>query len=127
MTIEKLTQNSEYIQKHTKQELLNLCVKVNIPFNMKGYNNGNGEGCWALPLTENDFNIINKGVSNEKAFVVLCNSSIYCSNLKWSTVIQVNIVTGKRPILDIHWLHQILKNHDINYLKLLQNKDSLRD
>lgn len=116
-------QRPEVITSLAEGELEKQCIKVNIPSDMVSYNGGNGEGCWALALTPEDAEIIATDNHKAKAKVVLCNSSIYCPVLEWSTVIQVEMRHGLRPILDIDWMQEQAKKDGIDYIAMLEEDE----
>lgn len=97
-------------------------LKVNLPDNMRGYQGGNGEGCWAYPLTEEDARIIEEDKSGQKAKIILCNHSFYFPPLVYGSVLQVEMRPGFRPVLDIYWLHELLNPTGIDFLAILNGE-----
>lgn len=114
---------ADVIEALSSEELQRTCIKVNIPRNMKSYLSGNGEGCWALPLTVEDAKIIEIDKHKEKALVVLCNSSFYFPKLSWASVIQVEMRSGFRPVLDIDWVQEKANHDGVDYIQMLKNND----
>lgn len=96
-----------------------LYLKVNLPDTISGYRSGNGEGCWALPYTEEDKEILDKDEKDTKAKIILCNDSIYYRPLVYGSVLQVEIRPDARPVLDIEWMQEQLAPIGVDFRALL--------
>lgn len=77
--------------------------KVNLPNTKEGYENGNGEGCWALPFTPEDWRKYEENTKGETIQFVLNNNSVYFEELEAYSVLEAELRgEDKRPILNIH-------------------------
>lgn len=84
----------------------NRIVRVNLPETKSGFIRGNGEGCWAYILDDEDVEKYDKG--EEKFKVALMNHSVYYPGLlAWGTIIQVIGRGDNRPVMDIDWFKEI--------------------
>jgi hypothetical protein len=96
--------------KYHKGERQGEFFKINLPSDYEGYLSGNGEGCFAKGLTEEDSSKAQNNLSLKETFnVILCNDSIYLPPLKDGAIIQCETRGNERPILDIKWLNKITK------------------
>ncbi|AUR92046.1 hypothetical protein NVP1188A_15 [Vibrio phage 1.188.A._10N.286.51.A6] len=84
-------------------------VKVNIPVQKSDLNRGNGEGMWAVILTDEDKAHYDADQSNKTIQVLLANDSIHWSSLRAGRIIQVNLNGESRPTLDVQWLDPIVQ------------------
>jgi hypothetical protein len=88
--------------------------KANIPDNKKGYERGNGEGCWWAFETAEDEKIHDADVKNTSFMGLLCNDSIYYP-LPFGSVLKLEVRPGKRPVVDMVWFKKQLTNQEIEF------------
>lgn len=110
-----LNVNTDIIEKFTNEELEKLYLQVNLPDKHSSYLSGNGEGCWAIPLTKEDKVFLDEDKPNTTAKIILCNGSVYFPPIVYGTVLQVEIRSGKRPVLDIEWMQKQLKDSGVDF------------
>lgn len=88
----------EEIGKMTEHEFFSLCEKINIPDSLESYQNGNGEGVWAM----GDKNFIKDYKTNArgtKHVVQLYNKSVYYPALDYNAVVVVEMRGNNRPVV----------------------------
>lgn len=113
------------IRSKSDQELQKLYLKVNIPGDMAAYKRGNGEGMWAIPLSDGDRIILDADKHGTTAKVILCNDSLYYPPMCYGTVLQVEMREGFRPVLDIDWAHEVLAPIGIDFKAILEERDGV--
>lgn len=106
----------ETISKYTDDQLETLYLKINICDSLDAYLNGNGEGVWAIPLDEENKKILDEDKENTTAKIIMFNDSVYFRPLQAGSVIQVEIRPGYRPVMDINWMDEQLKD-EVNFKK----------
>lgn len=97
-------------------------IKVNLPDTIEKFKTGNGEGVWAIPYTEEDFEIFNSLELNKDFKVILLNQPI-CYPLQWGSVIIVKTLQKDcRPVLSKDWISNVISkatNNELNLEKFL--------
>lgn len=83
-------------------------IKVNLPDTNASFESGNGEGIWAVPLTEVDEQIYHNSKSKETFQVALLNTAIYYP-FPWGSIITVETRGNNRPVLNYEWMDQVIK------------------
>jgi len=87
-------------------------IKINLPYTEDRFETGNGEGCLAHPLTEEDAKLLD---NNDTAMcvivsVILCNDSVPYP-FPASTIIQVvNSHPGSRWTMSREWVANAIQN-----------------
>jgi hypothetical protein len=61
-------------------------------------NTDNGEGIWALPLTEEDDKLARGDTKGEKFKVILCNQPFYWVDFNWGEVVVATTNGEMRPV-----------------------------
>jgi hypothetical protein len=97
--------------------------KGNIPDTMAGWVDGNGEGVWLQGLTEEDTANARDDNYTGTIQVILRNSSVYWSPMKYGTVLQFTARGNKRPVLDIDWVQEHLAKIDVDFKQILTDGD----
>lgn len=79
--------------------------RINIPYSLNEYDKGNGESCWAYPLTIEDWNTYQSSDRIKQIIkVILDNDSRYYSDLRRYTILEVEI----RRSIDLSIAYPIL-------------------
>jgi len=81
-------------------------LKFNLPNTRQGFDSGNGEGVWGVPLTEEGQKIYDNDASVGETFeVILLNNSIYYP-FPYGTILTVQTRGSNRPVIDYEWLDE---------------------
>lgn len=73
-------------------------VKVNLPSTIQTFQQGNGEGIWAVPYDDEAAHLYDEGAPEGQARFVACNNSIYYPEITFGSVVLCNFRGDKRPI-----------------------------
>jgi hypothetical protein len=121
--VNPIENNVDKIKSYSEDEISKLYIKVNLPSNISSYNSGNGEGCWAIPNTDEDAVILNEDKDKTTAKIILCNDSVYFPPLVYGSVLQVEIRCGQRAVLDVNWMHEQLLKIDLDFINILKEEN----
>lgn len=97
-------------EKYSDEELNSLYLKANLCDSMEAYTDGIGEGIWAIPLDEDNKKLLDDDKKGTFAKIITFNNSLYFPALAAGSVVQVEIRPGNRPVLDINWMQEQLKD-----------------
>lgn len=86
----------------------------NLPSCQEEYQNGNGEGCHFLPLTETDRKKYDEDCGAGTINAIILNDSIFYPSLNWGTIVQLECRGKKRPVLDLAWYKNNASGNDEN-------------